>query len=57
MWGVAPRPGRGGALCAPENGEQSVQARRDKPSTATENGAPLWATKKSLSKETKHPSL
>ena len=28
------------ALNAPENGERSVQARRAKPSTATENGAP-----------------
>ena len=45
MWGAAPRPGRGGALCAPENGEQSVQARRAKPSTATENGAPRWGDK------------
>ena len=34
MWGVAPRPGRGGALCAPENGEQR-----------TENGAPRWGDK------------
>ena len=32
------RPCRGGAAnAAPENGEQSVQARRAKPSTATEN--------------------
>ena len=26
-------------MAAPENGKRSVQARRDKPSTATENGA------------------
>ena len=30
-----------GGVAAPENGEQSVQARRDKPSTATENRTPL----------------
>ena len=28
----------GAAFAAPENGEQSVQARSAKPSTATENG-------------------
>ena len=41
LWGAAPRPGRGGAAnAAPENGEQSVQRRSRKPSTATENRAP-----------------
>ena len=29
-----------GATVRTKNGKQSVQARRDKPSTATENGAP-----------------
>ena len=36
MWGAAPRPGRGRAPSRPR--ERSVQARRAKPSTATENG-------------------
>ena len=50
MWGAAPRPGRGRALSRPENGEQSVQARSAKPSTATENRTPLRATNKALYK-------
>ena len=40
----------GGGDAAPENGKRSVQARRDKPSTATENRTPLRGDRRSREK-------
>ena len=47
----------GTASAVPENGEQSVQAQRAKPSTATENGSRDKRATGEASEKAKPPSL